>query len=118
MTFGIGFIALTGVVVNDAIILVDRINRNIARLQRHNNTDILTEPQFEQAIQTGGEARLQPIIVTTLTTVFGVLPLALQDAFWAGLGFTMIFGLMAGSAMTLFVIPSLYYTLYKKSITG
>ncbi|MCP4523866.1 MAG: efflux RND transporter permease subunit, partial [Candidatus Gracilibacteria bacterium] len=48
-------------------------------------------------------------IVTTLTTVFGVLPLAMQDEFWAGLGYTIVFGLFAGSAMTLFVIPSLYF---------
>ncbi len=51
MTFGIGFIALTGVVVNDAIIMVDRINRNIARLKRHLHTEILSKDQFRQAIQ-------------------------------------------------------------------
>ncbi len=112
MTFGIGFIALTGVVVNDAIILVDRINRNIDRMVRNAWEKEIVQQDYERAIVLAGKARLQPIIVTTLTTVFWVLPLALQDAFWAGLGFTIIFGLFAGSTMTLFVIPALYYSLY------
>ena len=80
MPFGIGFIALTGIVVNDAIIYIDRINTNLARgLQKHT------------AIIEAGKARLQPILLTTLTTLFGILPIALQDEFWAGLGFTLIF---------------------------
>ncbi|MDD2907242.1 MAG: efflux RND transporter permease subunit [Candidatus Gracilibacteria bacterium] len=99
MPFMIGFIALTGVVVNDAIILIDRINKNLEK-----GIDAL------HSVASAGKSRLQPIIVTTLTTVFGVLPLAMQDEFWAGLGFTIVFGLTAGSAMTLFVIPSLYYS--------
>ena len=98
MPFAIWFIALTGVVVNDAIIFIDRINKNLSR----------SLPKLI-AIVEAGKTRLQPIIVTTLTTIFGVLPLALQDEFWAGLGFTIIFWLMSGSFMTLFVIPTLYY---------
>lgn len=98
MTFGIWFIALTGVVVNDAIILIDRINKNLAKW-----IDDL------HSVISAGKSRLQPIIVTTLTTVFWVLPLALQDEFWAWLWFTIVFWLFAWSTMTLFVIPSLYY---------
>ena len=103
MPFMIWFIALTWVVVNDAIILIDRMNNNIEKWM-----DKL------HAIVSAGKSRLQPIIVTTLTTVFWVLPLALQDEFWAWLGFTIIFGLIAWSTMTLFVIPTLYSMLYKK----
>ncbi|NDK10237.1 efflux RND transporter permease subunit [Candidatus Gracilibacteria bacterium] len=114
MTFGIGFIALTGVVVNDAIILIDRINRNLDRLNSNFAPGTLVLEDYVKGLVEAGKSRLQPIIVTTLTTVFGVLPLALQDPFWAGLGFTIIFGLVAGSAMTLFVIPALYYTIYLK----
>ncbi|MCD5375456.1 efflux RND transporter permease subunit [Candidatus Gracilibacteria bacterium] len=114
MTFAIGFIALTGVVVNDAIILVDRINRNLDRLTRNSGDKKLELDDYVQSLVAAGKSRLQPIIVTTLTTVFGIFPLALQDAFWAGLGYTMIFGLMAGSLMTLFVIPALYYTISLK----
>jgi len=104
MPFMIWFIALTWVVVNDAIILIDRINNNIEK-----GIDDL------HSIIWAGKSRLQPIIVTTLTTVFGVLPLALQDEFWAWLWFTIVFWLIAWSSMTLFVIPSLYYQLVLKN---
>jgi len=112
MTFGIGFIALTGVVVNDAIILVDRINRNLDRLVKNAGKKVLQLEDYVESIVAAGKSRLQPIIVTTLTTLFGVLPLALQDAFWAGLWYTIIFWLFAGSFMTLFIIPALYYSIY------
>lgn len=98
MTFMIWFIALTWVVVNDAIILIDRINKNLAKWI-----------DWLHSVISAWKSRLQPIIVTTLTTVFGILPLALQDEFWAWLWFTIIFGLAVGSTMTLFAIPSLYY---------
>jgi len=112
MTFGIGFIALTWVVVNDAIILVDRINRNIERLKNTFKPEDLQLDDYVRSLVQAWESRLQPIIVTTLTTLFWVLPLALQDEFWAGLWFTLIFGLFAGSFMTLFIIPALYYMIY------
>jgi len=114
MTFAIWFIALTWVVVNDAIILVDRINRNLDRLVRNAWDKVLELEDYVESLVAAGKSRLQPIIVTTLTTLFWVLPLATQDAFWAGLWYTLIFGLFAGSFMTLFVIPALYYTIYLK----
>ena len=70
MTFGIGFIALTGVVVNDAIILVDRINRNLERLVRNAGKRKLELEDYVESLVAAGKSRLQPIIVTTLTTVF------------------------------------------------
>ena len=112
MTFGIWFIALTWVVVNDAIILVDRINRNLDRLVRNSHGKTLELEDYVESLVAAGKSRLQPIIVTTLTTLFWVLPLALQDAFWAGLWYTIIFGLFAWSFMTLFIIPALYYSVY------
>ena len=112
MTFGIWFIALTWVVVNDAIILVDRINRNLDRLVTNAGDKELELNDYVESLVAAGRSRLQPIIVTTLTTLFWVLPLALQDAFWAGLWFTIIFWLFAGSFMTLFIIPALYYSIY------
>ena len=99
MPFMIWFIALTWVVVNDAIILIDRINKNLEKW-----IDSI------HSLASAWKSRLQPIIVTTLTTVFWVLPLALQDEFWAWLWFTIVFWLTAWSAMTLFVVPSLYYS--------
>ena len=114
MTFAIWFIALTWVVVNDAIILLDRINRNIDRLVRNAGDKVLELEDYVEALVAAGRSRLQPIIVTTITTLFWVLPLALQDAFWAWLGYTIIFGLFAWSFMTLFIIPALYYSIYLK----
>lgn len=101
MAFMIWFIALMWVVVNDAIILIDKINKNLEK----GIDDI-------HSVIGAGKSRLQPIIVTTLTTVFWILPLATKDEFWAGLWYTIVFGLLAGSAMTLFVIPSLYYEVF------
>ncbi len=110
MPFAIWFIALVWVVVNDAIILIDRIVKNIERLERHNSSP--EKKDYLDTLVSAAKSRLQPVIVTTLTTLFWVLPLALQDAFWAGLWFTIIFWLFAWSFMTLFVIPSLYYQVY------
>jgi len=103
MSFAIWFIALMGIVVNDAIIFIDKINKNLAH-----GVDTF------EAIVEAWRSRLQPIVLTTLTTLLWVLPIALQDPFWAWLWYTMIFGLFAGSAMTLFVIPSLYYMVFVK----
>ena len=107
MPFGIWFISLTGIVVNDAIIFIDKINKNLW----------YGLDTFESIID-AWRSRLQPIILTTLTTLLWVLPIALQDAFWAWLWYTMIFGLFAGSAMTLFVIPSLTNELFKEKVVS
>lgn len=100
MPFMIGFIALAWIVVNNAIIILDRIRENIS----HNFDDFV-------AIVEAGKSRLEPVLLTTITTVFGILPLAFQDEFWAWLWFTIVFWLSVGTIMTLFVIPSLYYEL-------
>jgi HAE1 family hydrophobic/amphiphilic exporter-1 len=68
---GIGFISLMGLVVTNAIILIDKINRN--REAGMSPYDMVID---------GGKTRMMPQIVTALTTVFGLLPTAFQDAFW------------------------------------
>jgi len=103
MAFAIGFIALTGIVINNAIIYIDRINTNT----REGLPDM-------DAILYAGKSRLVPMLVTTVTTVLGILPIAFQDQFWAGLGFTIVFGLITGTIMTLFVIPALYFQAFKE----
>jgi HAE1 family hydrophobic/amphiphilic exporter-1 len=70
--------------------------------------------EFKLSIIEWAVSRLNPILVTTITTVAGILPIALQDPFWAGLWFTIAFGLTTWSFMTLFVIPTLYYSLEKR----
>lgn len=93
----IGVVALIGIVVNNAIILIDRINKNTADGM----------PQVE-AIVDAGTARFQPIILTSLTTIAGIFPLALSDETWGPLGFSIIFGLAFSTLLTLVVIPSVY----------
>ncbi len=102
MAFGIGFIALTGIVVNDAIVLIDRINRNKTR-----GMDTYA------AIVEAGKSRLQPIILTTITTILGLMSIVRQDEFFAWLAYTIMFGLFVWSLMTLFVIPAIYYQFVK-----
>jgi len=103
MAFGIWFIALTGIVVNDAIVFIDRINRN-----RKRGMDIYT------AITEAGKSRLQPIILTTITTVLWLMSIVREDEFFAWLAYTIMFGLFVGSLMTLFVIPAIYYQFVKE----
>jgi len=94
----LGIVALSGIVVNDAIVLIARINDNLRNRKM----------QFNQAIAEAGEARLKPIILTTVTTVLGVTPLAFADEFWRGLSIAIIFGLIFATFLTLFVVPVLY----------
>ena len=97
----IGAIVLAGVVVNNAIVLVDTINR-----QRAEGLDRLA------AIRRAGALRLRPILITTATTVLGLTPLAL--GFGAGaevqspLAVTVIGGLLSSTGLTLVVVPVFY----------
>lgn len=101
----LGIVALSGVVVNDAIILIDKINQNRRE-----------KVEFKEAIAEAAKSRLQPIIITSLTTIVGILPLALSNEFWAGLGFTLIFGLSVSTLLTLIVVPVFYYLFEKRAI--
>ena len=105
MMFMIWFIALAWIVINDAIILVDRANRNLAKG---------LEPVY--AIATAWQSRLQPILVTTITTVLWVWPMALQSPMWAWLGYTIMFGILAWSLLTIFCIPLIYHNIYLKQV--
>lgn len=103
MSFGIGFISLIGVIVNTAIFLVDRINENLK-----NGVSI------ERAIVEAGTVRFKPIVISTVTTILGIGSVVTQDEFYAGLGWTVIFGLLFSSVITLIAIPNLFYAVYKR----
>jgi Cu/Ag efflux pump CusA len=60
----------------------------------------------------GGKTRMIAQVVTALTTVFGLLPTAFQDPFWAGLSWTVIWGTIVATVLTLYCIPALYYEAY------
>lgn len=97
----IGIVSLSGIVVNDAIILIDQINRDVRRGKR-----------AKQAAADAGRLRLQPVFLTTVTTVIGLVPLALSNPMWKNLGFAIIFGLSFASLLTLFVVPTMYVSLH------
>ena len=93
----IGVVALAGIVVNNGIILIDRVNEN-----RRNGMSV------HEAVIEACSARLRPILLTTITTVAGLLPLALSEPSWAPLGFAIVFGLIFSTVLTLLSLPLLY----------
>ncbi len=99
----IGIVALSGIVVNDAIVLMDFINRM-------KSSGVSTE----QAVTLAGQLRLRPIFLTTVTTIGGLIPLGLNLAgggeFWQPLTTTIMFGLGFATLLQLFIIPLAYYT--------
>lgn len=101
LPFGIGFIAFTGIAVNHGIILISAINENLQKGM-----------QGITALVEAGSSRLEPMTLTTLTTALGMIPIAMKDKFWSGMGFTIIFGIIAASFLTLFVVKGIYYEIY------
>ena len=99
----IGIVSLSGIVVNDAIVLMDRIDKNLKR-----------NMGFDEGIIEAGVARMQPIFLTSITTIAGVFPLALSEELWQGLGFSIIFGLLFATVLTLIFVPVLYSRLCRK----
>lgn len=94
----IGGASLVGIVVNNSIILVDYTNR-----LRKEGTGL------NDALQRAGETRFTPILLTSLTTIGGLLPLTLKGGeLWAPLGWTIIGGLLISTILTLIVVPVLY----------
>jgi multidrug efflux pump subunit AcrB len=100
LTSMLGVIALAGVIINHAIILMD----SIARIHREQHDLSLEEVVIEAA-----STRLRPILLTTVVTVVGMIPLTLVSNFWAPLAFAIMFGLAFSLLLTLVLIPMLYY---------
>jgi len=120
---GIGIISLAGVVVNNAIVLIDYIQK-------------LRERGLEksEAIIEAGKTRLRPVILTAITTILGLVPLTIglnidfigmlkldfhnviewgaeSSQWWANMGVAVIFGLMFATALTLVIVPTMYHIL-------
>ncbi len=94
----VGFTSLVGIVINNSIILVDYTNQ---LLERGINV--------QDAIVRACETRFTPIILTSLTTIFGLLPLTLtQSGLWTPLGWTIIGGMISSTLLTLLIVPILY----------
>ncbi len=100
----LGIIALSGIIINNAIVLIDRIKIEIEELGK---------PPFE-AVVAACLQRLRPIMLTTATTVLGMMPL-----WWGGtamfepMAVTMIFGLLFATMLTLLVVPVMYSLLFR-----
>jgi multidrug efflux pump subunit AcrB len=93
----IGIISLIGIAVNDSIVMIETMNNFKAEGM-----------SVKDAAANGSGQRLRPIIVTTVTTIAGLIPLALSSPMWKPLCSTIIFGLMAATFISLLVVPALY----------
>lgn len=100
LTSLLGVIALGGVIVNHAIILMDSMIHHAAAEPNKPIIDIVVD---------SSATRLRPIVLTTITTVVGMIPLAASNATWGPLAFSVMFGLAFAICLTLVLVPMLFY---------
>ena len=130
----IGIISLAGIVVNNAIVLIDYINLIVKRKKEELNLsskEKLSVNQLLECVVEGGKTRLRPVLLTAITTILGLFPLALginlnfktlitelnpnfyiggeNVAFWGPMGWAIIFGLTFATFLTLVIVPILYF---------
>jgi multidrug efflux pump subunit AcrB len=135
---GVGIISLAGIVVNNAIVLIDYINLVIKRKVQERNLESeydLSLDDIKQAIVEGGSTRLRPVLLTAITTVLGLVPLAIgfnfnfftfitdldpqyfvggdNAVFWGTMAWTVIYGLVFATFLTLVVVPAMYWLAYR-----
>lgn len=135
---GVGIIALAGVVVNNAIVLIDYTNLVVKRRREELGLDRTQELSFDEvreAIVEGGATRLRPVLLTAITTVLGLVPLAVgfnfnfftlvtdldpqifiggdNTAVWGPLAWTVIYGLVFATFLTLIVVPAMYWLSFR-----
>ena len=136
-----GIIALAGIVVNNAIVLIDYTQLLIDRKKLELGQDedsLLTREQYRDAIVEGGRARLRPVLLTAITTILGLLPLAVgfninffslftefdpqiyfggdNTIFWKPMSLTIIYGLVFATFLTLVIVPVMFYLLNRVKI--
>jgi multidrug efflux pump subunit AcrB len=102
----IGVLALFGIVVNNSIILIDKINLNLR-----------SKMSLKDAIADASSSRLEPIALGSATTIIGLIPITLSDPLWRGLGGAIISGLIFSGTIMLFFIPVVYYSWFKNEET-
>lgn len=103
----IGVLALFGIVVNNAMMLVDKINLNKK-----------VGLPFKEGIADAAASRFEPIFLGSLTTIVGLIPITIQDPLWRGLGGAIIAGLTFSGIIMLFFIPVVYSLMYKSEDTS
>jgi multidrug efflux pump subunit AcrB len=97
----LGAMSLAGMMIKNAIVLLDEINLNVASGMS----------QYESVLG-AGVSRLRPVVLAAATTVLGVVPL-LQDVFWVGMSVTIMAGLTFGTVLTMVLVPVLYAIFYR-----
>ena len=104
----VGGVMLVGIVVKNAIVLVDYINLMRAR-----------GLELSEAIITSGKSRLRPVLMTSLTTILGMLPLAMSTGsgseIWSPMGIAVIGGLIFSTIVTLILVPIIYHIMLRRS---
>lgn len=100
LTAMLGIIALGGVLINHGILLLDVLN-NVRK--EH------ADASPEEIVLSAATTRIRPILLTTITTIIGMIPLVFVSAMWAPLAYTIAFGLLYGTVLTLILIPLLSY---------
>lgn len=136
-----GIISLAGIVVNNGIVLIDYtqllIDRKTAELGLEEGT-LLSKQDYFEAIVEGGRSRLRPVLLTAITTVLGLIPLAIglnidffglfinynpniymggdNVIFWGPLAKTVIYGLIFATFLTLIIVPVMFYLLNRMKI--
>lgn len=100
----LGIIALMGIIVNNAILMIDETDTQIA-----GGLDVIN------GIIEASKSRLRPILMTTVTTIIGLLPLAISGGdMWNSMAYAMMFGLGFATILTLVLCPVLYSLLLHK----
>jgi multidrug efflux pump subunit AcrB len=137
----VGIISLAGIVVNNGVVLLDYTQLLIDRFKvSHNIEDqyLLSQPDVKRLIIQSGKARLRPVVLTAVTTVLGLIPLAIglnidffslfssldpkvyiggdNVIFWGPLAWTVIFGLIIATFLTLIIVPVLFFISYRLKI--
>ena len=132
--FGVGTISLAGIVVNNAIVLIDYIELTLKRMRDKlglKDNQELPSDMVKSCIVQGGKTRLRPVLLTAITTVLGLIPLAIgfnfnfftfisrldpqifiggdNAVFWGPMAWTVIYGLTFATFLTLVVVPVMYW---------
>jgi multidrug efflux pump subunit AcrB len=134
---GIGIVSLAGVVVNNAIVLIDYIGLLKANKKTEMGIDLADDLPVKESVECvieAGKTRLRPVLLTAVTTILGLIPLAIglnidfiglfsnfdpdiyfggdNALFWGPLSWTVIFGLAFATILTLLVVPAVYHLFY------
>ena len=136
-----GIISLAGIVVNNAIVLVDYTEILIDRKRKEQQLStgaLLSKMEYFEVIVAGGRSRLRPVLLTAITTVLGLIPLAIgfninffslfmdydpkiflggdNVIFWGPLAWTVIFGLTFATFLTLVLVPVMLYLVNRAKV--